>query len=260
MYDHPAARRATDRLWSVMSSELNARGIDAPGTLHRPSDYVAGWTDPNLLLSQTCGYPYVSMLRGKVRLVATPCYRAEGCEGPSYRSVLVTRADDPAETLQDLRGRRAAFNATHSQSGYNCLRAVIAPLSGGLAFFSGLVETGRHAASLEAVAANDADLCAVDCVTWALEVEYAPEAAARFKVIGWTDPAPALPYITSLNSGAPTLVALRAALNAVAEVPELEDVREALFLDGFKILTDQGYDAILEMERRAAASGYPKLA
>lgn len=260
MYDHLAARWATDRLWAAISAKLAKAGIDAPEHLHRPQDYVASWTDPDLLLSQTCGFPYVSMLRGEVQLVATPCYRAEGCEGPAYRSALITRADDPGQALEDFRGRRAAFNAPHSQSGYNCLRSAVALLAEGAPFFSGVVETGRHAASLEAVAESKADLCAIDCVTWALEEKYAPEAAKRFKVIGWSEPAPALPYITSQKTDEATLQALRAATMQVSGEPGLADVRDALLLDGFQILGDEDYEPVAEMERRAADQGYPKLA
>ena len=87
-----------------------------------------GWS-PASILSQTCGYPYATRLRGRVRLVATPVYRAEGCDGARYRSVLLVRADDRAENLADLRGRRVALNADDSQSGHNALRAAVAPLA-----------------------------------------------------------------------------------------------------------------------------------
>jgi hypothetical protein len=39
------------------------------------------WTDPRLLLAQTCGYPYVMALKEKgIRVVATPLYDAPHCE------------------------------------------------------------------------------------------------------------------------------------------------------------------------------------
>jgi hypothetical protein len=38
------------------------------------------WVEPHLLLSQTCGYPLRYVLKDHVRLVATPCYAAPGCE------------------------------------------------------------------------------------------------------------------------------------------------------------------------------------
>ncbi|MEM7426112.1 MAG: PhnD/SsuA/transferrin family substrate-binding protein [Pseudomonadota bacterium] len=259
MYDHPAARWATDQLWDAIASHLRAAGIDAPEALTRERDYSAQWREPELLLSQTCGYPYMFMLRGTARLVATPCYRAEGCEGPRYRSVLIARTDDQASALRDFRGRRVAFNATHSQSGYNCLRAAIAPLSGGEHFFSAHVETGRHVASLQAVASGEADLCAVDCVTWGLEMKHVPGDWAGLKVIGMTDSAPGLPYITSLQTNASTLGALRSALLEVAGDPGLKEARHALLLDGFEVLSDEDYAVIPEMEEQARALGYPEL-
>ena len=41
--------------------------------------------------------------------------------------------------------------------------------------------------------------------------------------------------------------------------PGLAAAREALLLEGVEILAESDYDAILAMERRAMASGYPVL-
>ena len=49
----------------------------------------------------------------------------------------------------------------------NLFRAAIAPLAGGRPFFSEVIVTGSHAASLEAVADGNAPgLAAIDCVTF----------------------------------------------------------------------------------------------
>ena len=113
-------RRACGRRWP---QALAGHGVPAPAALDRRADYASVWREPGLVLSQTCGYPYATALRGRVQLVATPAYRAAGCDGARYCSMLLVRADDPAQALADLRGRRVAFNATDSQSGHNaCAR------------------------------------------------------------------------------------------------------------------------------------------
>src|SRR4029077_15357307 len=89
------------------------------------------WLSDELLFSQTCGYPLTHALKGRVQLLATPCYSADGCEGASYCSFVIVPADSPATTLADLQGKRVAFNTPDSQSGMNALRALIAPIAGG---------------------------------------------------------------------------------------------------------------------------------
>lgn len=256
MYDHPAARWATDALWSALAEALAEAGMRAPGALDRRADYSSVWHEPGLVLSQTCGYPYATALRGRVRLVATPAYRAAGCNGARYSSMLVVRADDPAEKLVELRGRRVACNAADSQSGHNALRAAVAPLAAGGRFFAGRVITGAHGASAEAVAAGAADLCAIDCVSWALLERYEPERIARLRVLGRTESAPGLPLVT--GPAAP-VTAVRSAVVAAMSDPALADARDALLLDGVEMLTDSDYDTILAMERQAGALGYTAL-
>jgi ABC-type phosphate/phosphonate transport system substrate-binding protein len=256
MYDHPAVRWATDAWWSAMAVALAGYGVAAPRALDRRADYAAVWHEPGLILSQTCGYPYATALRGGVRLVATPAYRAEGCDGARYCSMLIVRADDPVGELAELRGCRVACNAADSQSGHNALRAAVAPLAAGGRFFAGRVITGAHGASVDAVAAGAADLCAIDCVSWAMLARYEPERIARLRVLGRTASAPGLPLVTGL---AAPVAAVRAAVIEVMRDPALANARGALLLDGVEVLGDAAYDAILAMERQAGALGYPAL-
>jgi len=104
MYDFPQLTGATDALWSAIAARLTERGVAAPTALTRGVPLDDLWADPALLLAQTCGYPLVTTLAGRVTLVATPCYRADGCDGAWYRSAIVVRASDSASSLADLRG------------------------------------------------------------------------------------------------------------------------------------------------------------
>ena len=259
MYDHPAVRQATDRFWRGLAKALGQEDVRVPDILNRQPDYSALWELPGLIFSQTCGYPYMSHLRGKVQLVATPIYNAMGCEGPHYCSLVAVRADDPADALADCRGRTVAFNAPHSQSGYNTLRAAVAPLAEHGRFFRSAVESGSHSASLDAVAAGSADLCAVDCVTWALLVKHDPDRAALFKIIQQTPSAPGLPFITSASTPAEIVQKLRNGLTTVCTDPSLAQARSALLLDGVALLSDDDYERVIQMEQRAINQGYPAL-
>jgi ABC-type phosphate/phosphonate transport system substrate-binding protein len=259
MYDFDELRPATDALWEAIAARLTDRGIAAPPSLTRGPPLIDLWTDPALLLAQTCGYPLVTGLAGKVALLATPRYDAPGCEGTLYRSAIVVRATDPAATLADLRGRRCAVNNVDSNSGMNLLRAAIAPLADGGRFFGAIITTGGHAASVRAVAGGDADVAAIDCVTWAHLRHLRPYETRGLRVLGWTSATQGLPLITSLHTDAPTRNALLGALDDVARDPALAPVRSQLRLDGFGALTLGDYEPVLALERMAQAAGYPVL-
>lgn len=254
MYDFATVRWATDALWTALATALPT----APAALTRDRPLEAIWTDPDLLLAQTCAYPLVTTLAGKVQVVATPCYDVPGCEGPGNRSAIVVRRDDPAETLSDLRGRRAAVNAFTSNTGMNVLRREIADVADGRPFFAQTVETGAHAASATAVKSGLADVAAVDSVTWALLEAADPETVHALRVLAWTRPTPGLPLITAARTDAEGLDDLRRALNQAAADPDLAEARAALRLKGFA--PPQDYDVILEIERDAVGLGYPTLA
>jgi ABC-type phosphate/phosphonate transport system substrate-binding protein len=260
MYDFPELEAETDALWAAIGGALRARGVNAPARRARPGgDLVAHWTDPALLVSQTCGWPLTTSLRGRVRVLATAVYDAEGCAGPTYRSVMLARADDPARGLADMRGRRVAINGTDSLSGCHALRAAVAPLARAGRFFGAVGVTGAHRASARAVAAGEADLCAVDCVSWRLIRRVEPALEAALKIIGWTDPAPALPFVTAGDAPEALAEALTEALEQGLRDPGLAAARAALGLKGLSRATPADYAAVVAMGAAADRAGYPAL-
>ena len=133
-----------------------------------PDEELHGfWRRPNVLLSQTCGYPLMHGLNEQVQVIATPRFDAPGCIGTDYSSVLVTRAEAQFDSLAACRGARAAYNQDDSNSGMNVFRHAVAPLARDGAFFSAVLRTGSHLGSLRAVVDNRADVAAIDCVTFA---------------------------------------------------------------------------------------------
>jgi hypothetical protein len=167
MYDWPEVQWANDALWAAIRDRLRASGIAAPENLDRNTPREELWTDPALVLSQTCAWPYVTRLTGRVALVATPVYDVDGCVGPLYSSFLIARADQRRARLSAFRGLRFAFNAGDSLSGYVALRQAMKSEGLGLSDVD-WHETGGHRASLLAVSGGVADLAAIDAVCWAL--------------------------------------------------------------------------------------------
>jgi len=261
MYDLPEVAAATDAWWAGIARALTREGVaDIPASLARNGDAEAVWRAPDLLFSQTCGYPLMHDFAGQLRVVATPCYDAVGCEGPSYRSLIMVRADDPATRLDDLRGRIAAVNATNSQSGYSAMRAAVAAVAQSATFFSRVAISGAHANSLALVASGAADVCTIDCVTHTMLARYRPAAVANLRVLGETVTAPGLPYVTRADAGDDLLKRLRAALAAALADPELAAARELLLIAGAEVLPEAAYGRIIEIEEDARALGYACLA
>ncbi|MGA2044217.1 MAG: PhnD/SsuA/transferrin family substrate-binding protein [Roseiarcus sp.] len=260
MYDFPWLAEANDALWAGIAARLRAGGVAAPARLSRGAEPAALWRDPGLLFGQTCGYPYVTALRGAVALIATPVYAFDGCEGAEHCSFVVARLGDSRRGLADFAGARAALNAGDSNSGMNLFRATIAPLARGAPFFAAVIETGSHRASLEAVGAGAADLAAIDCVSFALIAAGRPELVAGIGIVARTPRAPALPFVISAALAGDRLDAVRGALFATLEDPALAPARARLGLVGARVLGEADYQRIAEIERAAVAAGYPALA
>jgi ABC-type phosphate/phosphonate transport system substrate-binding protein len=264
MYDLPELGWAHDTLSAAflvrIRNDRNFAAARLPELRERPGELLAFWRDPMLLLSQSCGYPLVTTMRGRLRVVATPCYAAEGCTGALVRSAVVVRTGDPAETLADLRGRATcAINGHDSNSGMNLLRAAVAPLAAGGRFFRDVLVTGTHVASIRAVADGAADVAGIDCVTWALLARARPSAVAGLRVLDWTTATPGLPLVTSSAMPDAAVASLRAALDAVVLDPALQPAREALLIEKFERLDEKIYDRVTEIEQQAVRLSYPVL-
>ena len=261
MYDLEGLQAANDALWSAIASALEVRGVvGAPQALLRGQPLDPVWSDPDLLLGQTCGYPLGDLIANRqVRLVATPRYQAPGCDGPYHRSAVVVRADSRATALADLFGGRCALNDYKSNSGMNLLRFEVAPLAREGRFFGEVVITGSHQRSAEQIAEGRSDVAAIDCVTWAHLQQLRPDLTRRLRVLTWTVRSPGLPLITGRNTDAATYDALRSALEAVECDPALQGVRAVLMLKGFNALPASHYCLIGHFEQMAITQGFPTL-
>lgn len=235
MYDRPETAGANDRFWALIRDRLRASGIAAPERLSRgTADPFAEWEAPDLVLSQSCGFPYRARLHGRVTLVGTPDYGVEGCAPGYYCSRIVARVDDPRGALSEFEGARLAFNDPGSQSGWAALASHAPRLARGP-----LLHTGAHAASARAVAGGRADLAALDAVSWAL-IARAEPFAARLRVVASTPPSPGLPLIAARGADAAALFdAVAAAIAALSE----ED-REVLLLRGLVRIPVEAYLAV----------------
>jgi ABC-type phosphate/phosphonate transport system substrate-binding protein len=261
MYDFPELAEAHDTLWAAVAARLGAAGLrDVPPQLDRHRGSRESWRHPALLLGQGCEYPLAKLHAEQIRVVATPRYTAPGCVGATYRSAVIVRTADSAQTLGDLRGRRCVVNEIDSNSGMNLLRAAIAPLAQGGRYFASVAISGAHRQSLALVADGEADVAAIDCVSFAHFQRLESQATQAVRVLCWTASSPSLPYITArAGSDAATTRVLHDALAAAVAAPELAGVRQRLLLEAIDVPPAESFADVLELERRAAELGYPVL-
>lgn len=254
MYDLAEVRDDNNRIWRFLDAELTRRGLEnVPHRLDRRIAAGDAWRDPALLLSQTCGYPYAHDLHGRVRLVATPCYAAPGCDGPYYRSWLVARTGDGRSGLAGFQGKRLVINGPDSLSGCKVIEMMLPPDATMDGFFDAILTSGGHAQSIALVARGDADIAAIDCVTWALLARLRPTLVDGIRIVGEGPLLPGLPLITAVGTDGHELNCLRESLNAVMVEESLESSRRRLELKGFVQVGEDPYLAILDrLQRRPA--------
>ena len=246
---YTAGPQTNAALWQGLRVVLNHAGVDGvPDQSSAAADLLAHWLQPDLLLSQTCGYPLTHALAGKVQLVGAFHYAAAGCEGASYRSMVIARADDTRASLADFSAARIAYNSLDSQSGYHSLRHLLKPLASAGRFGGQWLASGAHRASIAMVRAGQADVAAIDCVTLALLQRHEPQQVTGIRIIAQTAAAPGLPLITSARTTPDQLAALRAGLAAAITDPQLANAFAAFGITRFEVIPLKAYDVIPAME------------
>jgi len=213
----------------------------------------------DLVIGHTCGYPLMTQLRDAVLPFCLPCFDVPGVDGKLYSSQFIVPAGSSIETLQQCRGKIVALNNINSNSGMNVLRYALAKLGATPGYFSEVLITGGHLASLEAVAANRAQLAAVDCVTYQLIADQNPALIASLRVIGYSEQTCGLPFVVARSRHSRQLSDnyLTALNQALTELPL--SARKKLHLDHFESVGLDDYQSILELENFAIEAGYAEL-
>jgi ABC-type phosphate/phosphonate transport system substrate-binding protein len=214
MYDFDDMTSANDAFWAGIRDGLRARGIAAPEALARGTSVWDIWQSPDLLLAQTCGYPFRARLYPNVELVGTPDYAVEGCAPGHYCSYFIARSDDPRRELAAFDGTALAYNEAMSQSGWAAPQNHAASL--GLRFPAGQ-QTGSHRATAQTIAKGKADLGAVDAVTWRHLLRVEP-LADTLRIVARTPATPGLPLITAKHG--PAAVLFDVANQAIAQLEQ----------------------------------------
>jgi ABC-type phosphate/phosphonate transport system substrate-binding protein len=234
MYPFETWRAATDAFWHDVRSAMP----DLPPLAPWGADVHALWHDPDLIVSQACGWPLITELAGRVRTVGAFRYRTTDWSGDHYRSVVVARAGDDQ---LDPATARAAVNSTDSLSGWVSLTWFAAEAGGSRRLASTSI-TGSHLASLAAVRDGAADIASIDAVTYAHAVRDRPELVRGLVPIGHGPTVPCLPVIAATDADDAWIAAVGVALDAAAS--RRSEATATLMIEGFTPLDADPYRAL----------------
>ena len=235
MYDWPETSEVLDRFWNHISASLRTRGIQAPDCLDRTDDLMSAWLDPELIIGQTCGWPYANLLGENVHLFGCFDHGLRDCKAGEYYSIFIGRDAEDKSLIRNKQSlasaESVAVNLLDSQSGFH----VFSEISGLPALKSipeeHRVMTGSHLSSIEAVATGKAQIGAVDAVSFEMAGRYYPKWVEKIEILGQSRPRPALPLVTSRSMSQHEDVLVAAITHSISKLNERE--RETLMIRDF---------------------------
>ena len=221
------------------------------------------WARGDMGCVAMCGYPW-ALAAERPGLLAAPVPAPPRYGGrPVYVSDFVVAADSPFETLEDCFGRRFAYSTEHSQSGYNAPRYHLLGYRSAdrpTLFAEAVGPYMRQGRVLDALAAGEAEIAAVDGYALDLLRRHDPDSAGRVRVVATTEPGPVPPMVTSLAADDARRRRLTDALLALGEAPEMAATREALLLERFETVPGTAFEELLRRRRAAEEAGYATIA
>lgn len=241
MYDWPELHRQTDAMWQVFKNSFSASGFEPPSSLSRSGDESDGWLNPSLFFSQTCGYPYITRLAGKVHLLGTPHFDVKGWDGPNYSSAIILREESPLNSLDESRTLNFAYNSKDSLSGFRCLSPLVGNPDD---WFERSIKSGGHRNSALMVSQGEADIAAIDAMCWHLFKRVEPTSADKLQVLQWTPSLPGLPYITNFGWFNNDLHRMREALGQAINELANSELAPDIPLTGLSTLDATAYQSI----------------
>src|SRR5271155_6145817 len=120
MYNFPEMRAVNARFWDALRGLLLEAGLsNVPEALTFERRPVPERLEPELLFSQTCGYPLETVFKGQAIRLGAPVYDAPGCDGPTHCAFFLVPVASPVRGLTDLKGGVFLLNSLVSNSGKN---------------------------------------------------------------------------------------------------------------------------------------------
>jgi phosphonate transport system substrate-binding protein len=218
-------------------------------------DEVDPFSDGRVDIGFMCAPAFLAMRRGlanpPVRLLGlAPVFDDPRANGkPLYHADVVVRTDDAAQTFEDLRGRRVGYNDAISLSGRLALLIHLAKMGEDLSYFSEMIGTGSHKASLAALRDGLIDTATIDATTLRLRRNAGDPLATDVRVIEGLGPHPIQPIVIRADLAEDQVVHVHRALNALSQSAGGRAALAPFGCIGFAPVTDASYqelDQLLE--------------
>ncbi|MBI2390966.1 MAG: PhnD/SsuA/transferrin family substrate-binding protein [Deltaproteobacteria bacterium] len=184
-----------------------------------------------------CSGAFVALPTQTVELLAAPSSNGT----PTYHSLVLVRSNDPAETFEDLRGRRFAFVDALSLTG-RLYPESLARKAGGN-FFSDSVYTHSHTESIRMVATARVAAAAVDSLVFDRMARDEPDLLGRVRVLVKSPPFGSPPIVARRGLDPKVVGAMRDALLRMHEDAQ-----------GRALLVELGFDKFVPVDPRAYES------
>jgi len=198
-----------------------------------------------------CSLPYVQKADHPapfIELLAAPTMDGARYGGRAvYFSDVVTRAESPFRTFEDLQGAAWAFNEPNSHSGYTITRYFLATRGERNGFFGKIVESGSHQNSLQWLLEKRIDATAIDSTVLETELAAHPQLARRLRRIVTLGPSPIPPWIVHTSVPADIRRALRRAFLEMHRSAAGSEILRRGNIRRFIRVTDADYDPIRMM-------------
>lgn len=198
-----------------------------------------------------CGLPYVRKADANpaaVELLAAPVMLGKRYAGRAvYFSDVITMADTPFRTFDDLRGVSWAFNEPNSHSGYIITRYYLATRGERNGFFGRIIESGAHQTSLRWLLERRIDATAIDSTVLETELAAHPELRSRLRYITHLGPSPIPPWVIRKTVPAPLRNDIREVLLSMHTTAAGRAILRRARMSRFAAVTDTDYDPIRRM-------------
>jgi phosphonate transport system substrate-binding protein len=206
-----------------------------------------------------CGLPYIlraNQAASSIELLAAPVMQGDRYRNqPIYYSDIVVHRDSHFQTFADLRGTSWADNESGSHSGYNLIRYHLATLSNNLSYFSEMIESGSHLASLQMILERKIDASAIDSIVLEVELRRSPSLSTNLRIIKTLGPSPVPPLVIKRSLSKETKIYLRELLIHMHEEPDGQTILSHLKLARFVQVEDTDYDVIRYMTQKVKLAG-----
>jgi phosphonate transport system substrate-binding protein len=192
-----------------------------------------------------CSGPYVEgHKKFGLKLLAVPVVRGE----KTYRSYILVNIDSPIKSFKELRGKKFAFVDPNSNSGYLSPRYMLAKMKETpQSYFKETYYTYSHDKSIEAVANNSADGCAVDGLIWEFMNSNNSKTTAKTKIIEKSEPYGIPPVVINPTVKPELEEKLRNLFLTIHEDAEGKKILAELQIDKFEEGFDSMYISVREM-------------